>query len=319
MAALPQFRSPTIDAIEAAVLVRAERHDDAVVRGSAIGRACERHLWYRFRWVHEPEAFEPRMLRLFETGHVEEARMVGWLRMAGLDVADVDPASGEQWEVVALAGHFKGHLDGIVTGVIEAPVARHLLECKTHNAKSFAQLVKHGVSVLKPEHVAQMQAYMHLQGLSRAFYLAKNKDTDELYAERLEYDPAAGLSLLAKAERIVEAKGPLTRISDDPEFFVCRFCHSADVCHRGAWARRNCRTCLHATPEPDGDGRWSCARHRTDLTFEAQQAGCPHHLFIPGLVPGEQIDADEIAETITYLMPDGAMWRDGYVDSRRAA
>lgn len=311
MVALPNAISPTIAAIEAAVEAAEHRDFDHVVRGSSIGHSCERHLWYRFRWAHEPERFDGRKLRLFHTGHAEEARMVAWLRMAGVNVDDVDPETGEQWEVVALDGHFKGHLDGKASGIVEAPVVAHLLECKTHNAKSFAQLKAHGVAVSKPEHVAQMQIYMHLSGLTRAFYLAKHKDTDELHAERVRYDAAQGAALLAKAERIKNATRSPARISDDPSYFLCKSfnCVSYDVCHGGGFALRNCRTCLHS--DPVAGGKWLCQRHDRELSIDDQRAGCPNHLYLPDLVPGEQIDSDVEAETVIYRLTDGAEWIDG--------
>lgn len=311
MVALPQATSPTIAAIDAAVEAAEHRDFDQVVRGSSIGHACERHLWYRFRWAHLPEAFDGRKLRLFHTGHAEEERMVAWLRMAGVTVEATDPATGEQWEVVALDGHFKGHLDGKMTGVIEAPVAKHLLECKTHNEKSFAQLKRFGVAEAKPEHVAQMQVYMHLAGLTRAFYLAKHKDSDELYAERVQYDAAHAVALIAKAERIRDAEAAPARVSDDPNYFLCKAfkCPSYDICHGGGFALRNCRTCLHA--RPINGGQWYCDRHERELTTADQRAGCPQHLYLPTLVPGEQIDADEQSETVTYRLADGSAWSDG--------
>lgn len=309
MVALPETVSPTIAAIEAAVEAAEPRDFDLVVRASTIGHPCERHLWYRFRWAHEPERFAGRMLRLFDTGHVEEARMIAWLTMAGVHVEALDPATGRQWEVIALDGHFTGHLDGIATGIIEAPATPHLIECKTHNTRSFAQLVKHGVAVAKPEHVAQMQVYMHLKGLTRAFYLAKNKDTDELHAERVKYDAGHAMALLAKAERIRDAERAPARYSDDPANHICRFCASHDVCHGGHFALRNCRTCLHSTPVTSG--KWHCARHDRSLTVEDQRAGCPNHLYLPSLVPGEYTDVDEAAETVTYRMHDGSQWTDG--------
>lgn len=312
MVALPEnLISPTLAAIEAAVVEAEHRDFDLVIRGSSIGRPCERHLWYRHRWGHEPEAFDGRMLRLFDTGQVEEGRMVAWLRMAGATVADVDPETGEQWEVAALDGHFKGHLDGIVEGLHEAPATPHLLECKTHNARSFAQLKKAGVAVAKPEHVAQMQVYMHLRGLTRAFYLAKNKDTDELYAERVRYDAAHAGALMAKAERILDAARPLPKIDERPGSFQCQFCPSAAICHGGEFALRNCRTCLSSTPVGGGDGRWWCERHGRELSLDDQRAGCGQHLFIPDLVPGDQTDAAEDGSSVTYTLPDGREWIDG--------
>jgi hypothetical protein len=311
VAPLPVQGSPTLKAIDTAVEAAEHRDFDHVVRGSTIGHPCERHLWFRFRWAHAPEKLEGRKLRLFQTGHVEEARLIGYLRMAGVTVEAVDPATGEQWEVQALDGHFAGHLDGIATEIVEAPKTAHLLECKTHNAKSFAQLVKVGVAVAKPEHVAQMQVYMHLRGLTRAFYLAKHKDTDELYAERVHYDAEAALRLMAKARRIVDAHQPPARVSDDPAFYLCKSfdCVSYAVCHGGGFALANCRTCLHASPVTGGI--WHCARFGRDLTIDDQRAGCPAHLYLPGLVPGEQIDASEADETVTYRLPDGRTWVDG--------
>lgn len=311
MVALPETQSPTVAAIDAWHEAKQDKGHYPYIRGSAIGHACERALWYRFRWAHDPETFSGRMLRLFQTGHREEARMVVDLLNAGVAVQDRDPETRDQWRVEACDGHFRGHLDGIVEGIKEAPATPHLLECKTHSAKSFAQLKKMGVAAAKPEHVAQMMAYMHLKGLTRAFYLAKNKDTDEYYAERVRYDAAHGAALIAKAERIRAADAAPARVSDDPDYFLCKAfgCSSYSVCHGAGWALRNCRTCLHA--ERITYGNWFCNRNRETLLRSTQERGCPNHLYLPALVPGEQIDADETAETVTYRMASGETWIDG--------
>ncbi len=307
MVALPTTGSPTIAAIDAAVAASETRRHYPYIRGSAIGQ-CERRQWYAFRWAHAPEQFEGRVLRLFETGNIEEDRMVEWLRLAGVTVHAVDPDTSQQWEVDACDGHFAGHLDGIVTGIIEAPVVEHLLECKTHNAKSFAQLVKYGVAASKPDHMAQMQIYMHLKGLKRAFYLAKCKDNDELYAERIHYDAAIGLALEAKAERIKAANVAPAQIGE-ADHFECRFCPSKGKCHGGDFALRNCRTCLHS--DPINDGQWYCQRHERELRLDDQLSGCPSHLYLPSLVPGRQVEFDAMAETVAYELADGSLWVDG--------
>lgn len=312
MTALPPTISPTIDAIERYYEVKAAKeHPRGYIGGSSIGHACERALWYRFRFAHPPEQFEGRMLRLFETGHREESRMIADLRNAGIEVHERDPDTRQQWAVSACDGHFKGHADGILIGVIEAPKTRHLFEAKTHNVKSFAQLLKHGVAVAKPDHLAQMQVYMHLLGLTRAFYLAKNKDNDQYHAERVHYDADHALALIAKAERIKDAQEPPSRVSDDPDYFLCKAfnCAAYDICHGGEMPVRTCRTCLHVSPIENGN--WFCDRHKTALTRDEQDRGCPNHLFLPGLVPGEQIDANPETETVTYRMSDGSEWVDG--------
>jgi hypothetical protein len=152
---------------------------------------------------------------------------------------------------------------------------------------------------------------MHLAGLTRAFYLAKNKDDDTLYAERVRYDAAAAAALMAKAERIATANAAPARISDDPGYYLCSSfnCPSYSICHVGKFPLRNCRTCLHSAI--GSAGAWHCARHDRVLTVEDQRAGCPRHLYLPSLVPGEQIDADERAETVTYRLDNGREWADG--------
>jgi len=326
MVAIPPLHNQTIEAIDRAVERQATPYLPATIGGSTIGHKCERYLWYRFRWAAAPETHEGRMLRLFETGHKEEARMIGWLRDAGCVVHDIDPQTGRQWKVLACGGHFKGYTDGVVKGLKEAPETAHLLECKTHNLKSFEQLQKHGVAIAKPEHVDQMQSYMHLMGLTRAFYLAKCKDNDALYGERINYDAAHACALMAKAERIINAHDAPPRVSDKPDYFLCKAyrCPFYDTCHQGGRAEYNCRTCLHSSPVGarggesgtleqgmQENGQWHCERHDRLLSYDDQQAGCPNHLFLPALVNGEQIDVDEEHETVTYKMRDGSTWIDG--------
>jgi hypothetical protein len=184
-----------------------------------------------------------------------------------------------------------------------------VLEFKTHNARSFAELRKQGVRRAKPEHWAQMQVYMHLIGLTRALYLAVCKDTDALYTERVRVDHEEAERLMARAGRIIFSARPPARISDDPEWFQCRLCPHHDACHGNHLPERSCRSCLHVTPTEDGG--WQCARFDRRLLLDEQRAGCPSHLLIPDLVPGEQFDADPAGAWVAYRKPDGSVWRDG--------
>lgn len=294
MAKLPEPQHTTLRAIEQAVEAEAEPGFRAHLGASIIGRECERELWYSFRWATDVR-HPPRILRLFARGQREEAVLVELLRKAGVEVHEGDPGTGEQFRCSAVGGHFGGSMDGAAVGLVEAPEKWHCLEFKTHGEKSFKDLAKNGVEKSKPEHWAQCQVYMHLFGLERAFYLAVNKNTDELYAERVKHSAKAGDALLAKAQRIITSDRPLPRLSDDPAFFKCKFCDHAPTCHGDRVPVPTCRTCIHATPEIDGDGRWSCALHGRDLTADEQLSGCPAHAFIPELLGNwaEQIDAHE--------------------------
>ncbi len=304
MAELPAITSPTREAIFAGYEADADEGFRAHLGASLIGKDCERALWYDFRWTtvaHHPG----RLLRLFETGQLEEARIVRNLRRTGATVLEVDPETGRQWRVQAHGGHFGGSLDAVALNLREAPKTWHVLEFKTHASKSFVELVAKGVRQSKPQHYAQMQIYMKLTGMTRAMYLAVNKDNDDLYVERVEADGEFADRLLAKAGRIIFAARPPARISDDPAWYQCRLCSHAGICRHEAPAAVNCRTCLGSTPVVGG---WQCERLQRALSDAEQRGGCSQHLYIPNLVPGEQVDAGE--DWVEYRLPDGQVWRD---------
>ena len=261
---------------------------------SSIGKECKRALWYAFRWA-SAESFDGRMYRLFQTGHLAEDRFVNDLRSIGATVWDRDPATGQQFGASAMGGHMRGHCDGVAKGIPCGGNKPYLLEFKTHGSKSFANLKKQGVEKAKPEHYAQMTWYMGHLNLDRALYLAVNKDTDELHAERIEFDPVAFGAIQAKAESIIFATEPPAKLSEDPKFYLCNFCAYKSVCHGGQTPPLSCRTCVHATPEREGDGRWSCAKHKTaEIPIHIQRKGCENHLPLPFLLTyAEAIDAGE--------------------------
>ncbi len=308
MAELPNMTCPTRAAIFAAYEADASDGFRSHLGASLIGKECERAIWFDFRWVTRAQ-HPGRLLRLFETGQLEEARLVQNLRRTGATVLEVDPETGRQFRVQAHGGHFGGSLDGIAINLLEAPKTWHVLEFKTHSVKSFNDLVAKKVRDSKPLHFAQMQTYMHLMGLTRAMYLAVCKDTDDVYIERLEADATFAQGLMSKAERVIFSATPAPRVSVDPAWFQCRMCDHAPVCHGNqsdaAAPEVNCRTCLHATPV---DGGWHCARHDRRLTEADQRAACAVHLFIPALVPGQQVDAGD--DWVEYQFANGNRWRD---------
>lgn len=306
MAAIPQPQNTTAQAV-----VRwRERTTDTGHRphlgASVIGHPCDRHLWYLFRWAAS-EQFDGRMLRLFDHGKREEARVIEELRGIGCEVW-ADDGSG-QYRVSALAGFFGGSVDGVVQGLPEAPKTAHVLEIKTHSDKLFAELVKKGVREAKPQHWAQMQTYMHLMGLDRALYYAVNKNTDALHIERIEHDPAEGERLLDRAERIIRADAPPMGISTDPAYFECKWCRYYEVCHGQAVPEVNCRTCAHSTPDMER-GKWTC-RGLVTLPEAHQRTGCGDHLFIPPLLAklGEPVDGDD--ESVVYRAASGVQFANG--------
>lgn len=305
MAAIPTPDSPTVSAIYGWRERMTENGHREHLGASLIGHECARHLWYVFRWAGR-EAFSGRMLRMFDTGKREEARVYAELRGIGCEVW-ADDGTG-QYRVSAVGGHFGGSMDGVVQGIPEAPKAPHVLEIKTHAAKSHADVAKKGVQASKPMHWTQMQTYMHLAGIDRALYFATNKDTDAIYTERVRYDKDTGERIIAKAEAIIRATEPPIRLSDDPEYFSCRWCSHASICHGTDVPEVNCRTCAYSTPS-EATGKWVCEAGKAGIQRPGEAHQC--HRYTPPLLArlGTPEDADE--ESVTYRTPEGAQFSNG--------
>lgn len=309
MVELPEPISHTVVAIWEAYEKDAWSGDNLGVPVSMVANECERALWYAFRWATQSERMDGQRLRRFATGDREEDRLLDDLERAGLTVERLDPATGQQFRVQLADGWLRGKLDAKALGVLEAPKTMHVVECKSHNDKSFKDLKKKRLKEGKRDHYAQCQCYMHAESITRCLYIAVNKNTDEIYAERVNYDKAYAQSAEAKVTRIVEANIAPPKLHEDPHAkgaFVCSWCRHADVCHAGEMPRKNCRTCISSSFE--SGAVVNCTFFNKELSYEDQQKGCPHHLFLPSLIPGEQIDASEEDRWVKYRLRDGTEW-----------
>jgi len=267
---------------------------------SQIGNDCNRALWYSFRWAVWPH-FDGRTLRLFDRGQREEAVFVEELRRIGARVLDVNPKTGKQFSIAHFGGHFSGSADGVITQLADPALGIEynewlLLEFKTHSAKSFADLNKKGLRDSKPMHFDQMQVYMDGLRLSSGLYLAVCKNTDDLYVERVDLDPAHAARLIDKAGRIIATDKPPERMTENPTYYACKFCDYAPVCHGGEFPEVSCRTCAFATCLPDS-GTWQCGKHAKPLTYDMQLDACDDHLFLPPAVSYEAIDSTDTSVT----------------------
>lgn len=290
---------------------------------SIIGAECDRFLWYQFRHCTQ-EQFNGRMLRLFETGQQEEARMADDLQRIGCEVYQNDPSTGQQFEFSAVSGHVLVHLDGAALGVPEAPETWHLLEFKTHNDKSFKELKKKGIADSKPLHYAQCMAGMYMSGLRRALYFAKNKDAEELYTDRIRYDADEAKKIIERAKRIIESNLPPPGVASRPDDFRCKFCSAYSVCWGGMKTDpavplplKSCRQCCHATPITSEDGgKWHCKFY--DKYINTLQP-CENHVLLPDLVTfaaavdSESTDDGEwiVFENDSNVTGDSAQWLHG--------
>lgn len=291
---------------------------------SQIGHPCERYLWYSFRGLVKSK-FDGRMLRLFETGHLEEPRLVNELRGIGCEVFEVDLETGKQFEFTAHDGHFVCHPDAVAVGIPEAPATWHICEFKTmggtedESSKDFEKCIKNGVKLAKPQHYAQMMVGMGLFNLTRALYIAKKKSTDELYSERIKFDKDEFEKLMDRAHRVINASVPLERCAGRPDDFRCKFCDAYNLCwSAGQFAvnipEKTCRSCCHFTPVEKAE--WKCEYNKKIIPFAEQNCDCPFHLLLPGLISfAEPQDAGE--DFIEFKnTDDNYVWTHGHKEGQ---
>lgn len=202
---------------------------------SAIGKECPRGVALSYRGASPNAAANGRMVRLFNRGHMEEARLAACLQVAGFQIKLISKDGGQ---ISYKTGDLKGSVDGVIR-LDDGSLA--VLEFKTMNRKAWDKLEKGGQ--IKPEHLTQMQCGMHGLGLKKALYLASCKDTDAIQVYVVEYsgEPVESLNL---ATDITHGLIPPKLVDTD---YRCKFCDHKAFCHGGADPVASCRTCVHAS------------------------------------------------------------------------
>lgn len=308
-------QDPTLVAVDAAIESAHFGGDNNGIAMSEIARECERQIWADHRWISYRRA-DAAAIKRFEDGYAGEDLMAKRLRMVtGVTLVTVDPETGGQYKLKELGGHFSGKIDGAILGLLQAPKTWHVWEHKQVEQKSLNKLAK-----LKRElgeksalehwninYFGQAQCYMQYTGMDRHYLTCALPGGRDYIGVRTNRQVDVGMRLEAKARRVMVSTRPPARISDNPAFFGCRWCHHKDWCHGGGMPRTNCRTCLHSNPV--GNGLWHCDRWGIDIDYQKQQAGCQAHLFISDLIAGDQIDAGD--GWVSYRRPDGSIWIDG--------
>lgn len=215
---------------------RANEPKREYVGASAIGDECLRKLQFGFLQVPPDRVPAGNMLRIWETGHVFEREVGNWIRMAGFDLEIVDPETMKQFGFSVLDDDGQGHFDGIIRGgPIPLPYP-FLWECKALKDKSWQDVKKRGLAISKPVYAGQVaigQAYLELHA-NPAMFTALNKNTSELYHERVPFDQALAQSMSDKLALIVQATKAeqlLPRAYSAPDHFMCKhLCDYPEKC-----------------------------------------------------------------------------------------
>lgn len=232
---------------------------------SGLGDKCLRKLWMDLHWCYDQQV-EPRIQRIFDRGHAEENIIINDLERAGMQVTD------RELEVVGLAGHIKGHLDGIVSKVPGSDHQQLLLEMKTMKASKFKEYKKNGLKRFNSRYWGQIHSYMGKANLPACLYVVTCKDNEERDYKIMPYDESAFNDMERVAVAVLTAEEIPERIGDKT-WFACKFCSAKGTCHGGNQVKRNCRTCEHVDIEDNGV--WSCSIDNGKmLTVKEQKLNC---------------------------------------------
>lgn len=279
MAKLPTPEDPTIAAVKAAMELAQDTRPRSHLGASAIGHPCSRKLWYGFHWV-APMTFYADTLTRFDDGHRSEDIVAERLRMVHEIELLTHTEDGNQYRFTDLGGHFAGSADGLVRGLLQAPKTPHVWEHKCVNEKKFAKLDK--LKIEKGEksalahwdevYFAQAQVYMHYFKMTRHYLTCATPGSRDLTSCRTDYDRSIAESLVQKAQAVIASDAPPTKLSEKPDYYLCKWCDFKEQCHYGMPVDANCRTCANSQPV---DGGWYCNQHTKWLDYDAQREGCP--------------------------------------------
>jgi len=245
---------------------------------SGIGEPCIRKRYYGFHWASKPKKFSARTNRIFGIGHLFEQLIIAELKLNGMEVFRITNDGEEvelfgfpdekQEELIGFAAHAKGHTDGRIRHVTEAPKTDHLLELKTMAQKYFLPIKKKGLRTTNKGYYDQCQRYMRAMKLNRTLFIAINKNDSSIYCERVRLDAGYADDLCRIEQSTIMAYEPPSK-HYIPGFFKCGFCNHNEICHEGKKPQKNCRTCDHSDLENGGE--WSCSNRN----FISQKV-CPN-------------------------------------------
>jgi CRISPR/Cas system-associated exonuclease Cas4 (RecB family) len=242
MVALPAFASDeTLDAIDKAIEAAQEiRPQNGRLYFSQIGRDCEREIFY-FVNDYPREPFKAKTLKMFECGNIAEELMAKRLHMLPQIELYTVAEDGKQFKFSDFDDRFSGRIDGAIRGLLEAPKKFHAWEHKSSG--KIAALIKakevygpkKALEVWNYSYYATAVLYMHYGEFERHYLTVSTPGGREYTSTRTEPNPVLVKHLIGKAKRILDAKSPPARISEQKSFYKCKNCDFRESC----WQEQN--------------------------------------------------------------------------------
>jgi len=176
---------------------------------------CPRSIFFKFKNAPREET-EARILRLFEHGDYIQMQMMNIL--ISLGIVRASEVNIPPQEIIS------GRADAIVTLNNEL----YVVDFKSMNSMVFKEL-----STPKPEHVNQIQLYLHYFKIPKGILLYVDKDTLSLKEFYIEYDQQLCLNLLSDLQKLkekIDKNLVPERLTDYPDNWQCKYCPFKEIC-----------------------------------------------------------------------------------------
>lgn len=228
----------TIDDVKAAIAddYNKKQTPRNYIGGSQIGSECDRQTWYSASGT-EGNPFDAQSILRFDDGFRMEEEMSRRLRLLPeIDLRTHDK-DGNQFGFDL--GFIKGHVDGVIRGLYESD-QWHIWENKSVDEDGFKKLKKaiqvHGeknaLRFWNQRYYAQAIIYMHGIKMQRHYLTVCTAGGRDFTAIRTEENKTYAEALMSKAKRIAQCSKPPERISERPDFYMCKhMCQYKDICH----------------------------------------------------------------------------------------
>jgi hypothetical protein len=209
------------------------------IGASSIGDECELKLWMQYKKPELKKQKPATTIMAANDGHRSEDLVASLIRQSPYNIElTTHDSNGKQLGFSDLEGNYKGHWDGLILGIPQAPKTTHVWEHKAKNQKYYDALTKlkekvPEKSVLEEwdyNYYCQGVTYMHYSGTTRHYTTVALAGTRGLQSIRTNENPKLAIHLRDKAQRIINYISPPVGISTNPSFYKCKLCDFYNTC-----------------------------------------------------------------------------------------
>lgn len=294
-------QNKTLQAIDKALEDKNKLRKRRVYLGaSQIGEPCHRKLFYNFRNACARN-IPAQGLRAIEDGFTQEKVMAERLRMIPQIKLYTENENNEQIGFEML-GFLKGHIDGMILNPIDGSQTEYeIWEHKSCNQTKWNKLKKlieekgekQALQIWDKIYFEQALIYMKAFDKKRhSMTVSTPGGRDYLYC-RTEYNNEIAENIIDKARAIIFDNFNIpAKLSENREFFQCKFCEFSAICHDGDFPDVNCSTCRYRDADLKSK-KFRCLYKDKDLKNETLSIPCDKHIYNPALIPAKLIEQQQ--------------------------